>query len=87
MNSALNSQSPVESLTRDVGERENRSPRDRGDRGDRSAFRAPAEPKPTIYVGNLFFDVTESDLEKEFSRFGTIKTIRLIKDVRGLSKG
>ena len=45
------------------------------------------EPKSTIYIGNLFFDVTESDLTKELSRFGTITKCRLIRDSRGLSKG
>ena len=45
------------------------------------------EPKPTIYVGNLFFDVTENDLVKELARFGTITRCRLMRDSRGLSKG
>jgi nucleolin len=44
-------------------------------------------PKPTIYIGNLFFDVTENDLVKELSRFGTIVKCRLMRDSRGLSKG
>lgn len=77
---ALHSQSPASNLTRDF----------EGAEKTRDYARAPREaatPKETIYVGNLFFDVTEKDLEKEFSRFGTVKNIRLIKDVRGLSKG
>jgi nucleolin len=45
------------------------------------------EPKSTIYIGNLFFDVTENDLMKELSRFGNIIKCRLIRDSRGLSKG
>ena len=45
------------------------------------------EPKSTIYIGNLFFDVTENDLVKELSRFGPIAKCRLIRDSRGLSKG
>ena len=45
------------------------------------------EPKPTVYIGNLFFDVTENDLVKELSRFGPIVKCRLIRDSRGLSKG
>ncbi|KIV90330.1 hypothetical protein PV10_07643 [Exophiala mesophila] len=44
-------------------------------------------PKPTIYIGNLFFDVTESDLVKEFTRFGTVSGAKIIRDSRGLSKG
>ena len=43
--------------------------------------------KPTIYIGNLFFDVTESDLVKEFTQFGTITKCKIIRDSRGLSKG
>ena len=46
-----------------------------------------ADPKPTIYIGNLFFDVTENDLVKELARFGTIIKCRLMRDSRGLSKG
>ncbi|KIX01735.1 uncharacterized protein Z518_09461 [Rhinocladiella mackenziei CBS 650.93] len=45
------------------------------------------ERKPTLYVGNLFFDVTETDLIKEFARFGTVLNCRVIRDSRGLSKG
>lgn len=46
-----------------------------------------ARPKPTVYIGNLFFDVTEDDLSRELARFGQIKKIRLLRDSRGLSKG
>lgn len=45
------------------------------------------EPKPTVYVGNLFFDVTEDDLKQELGRFGEIEQCRLLRDSRGLSKG
>ncbi len=48
---------------------------------------APVEPKSTVYIGNLFFDVTENDLIKELTRFGTVTKCRLIRDSRGLSKG
>jgi nucleolin len=44
-------------------------------------------PTPGIYVGNLLFDVTASDLEKEFEPFGTIKSAIIASDARGLSKG
>ncbi|KAL2436353.1 hypothetical protein ABEF95_008866 [Exophiala dermatitidis] len=56
--------------------------------------RAPAgvnaalfERKPTLYVGNLFFDVTETDLVKEMARFGTVTRCKIVRDTRGLSKG
>ena len=49
--------------------------------------RTPAEPKGTVYVGNLFFDVTETDLTNEFKKFGAIENVRIMRDSRGLSKG
>ena len=54
---------------------------------DRSRTGQIGSPKPTIYIGNLFFDVTENDLVKELARFGTILKCRLMRDSRGLSKG
>lgn len=63
------------------------SPGDKSDLTARSSSRTVVEPKSTIYIGNLFFDVTENDLVKELSRFGTITKCRLIRDSRGLSKG
>lgn len=90
VNNAVDSHSPVSELTQGFERESRRSPRqDRQFDGqsDRRPVREPPTPKPTIFVGNLFFDVTEGDLEKEFARFGTIKNLRLIKDVRGLSKG
>ena len=44
-------------------------------------------PTNKLYIGNIFFDVTVDDLEKEFSRFGTISDLKLIRDAKGLSKG
>jgi len=41
----------------------------------------------TLYVGNLFFDVKEHDLEKEFSKAGKVVKTKIIYDQRGLSKG
>jgi hypothetical protein len=43
--------------------------------------------KETIYVGNLFFDVTSADLTKEFEKFGEVKAAKVVTDSRGLSKG
>ena len=33
-----------------------------------------------IYVGNLSFDATESDIELAFSEFGDVKTVSIVKD-------
>jgi RNA recognition motif-containing protein len=41
-----------------------------------------------IYVGNLTYDVTESDLEQAFGEFGAVSSVSLIKDKQtGESKG
>jgi cold-inducible RNA-binding protein len=41
-----------------------------------------------IYVGNLSYDVTEEDLRNEFSAFGNVSSVNLIKDkFSGQSKG
>ena len=41
-----------------------------------------------IYVGNLVFDVSESDLREAFEQFGEITEVRLIMDkYSGKSKG
>jgi RNA recognition motif-containing protein len=33
-----------------------------------------------IYVGNLSYDATEEDLRQEFSRFGEVSSVNIIKD-------
>lgn len=45
------------------------------------------KPSPTVYVGNLFYEVTPDQLERIFSRFGEVKSVEIIKDGRGLSRG
>ncbi|CRL24752.1 Nucleotide-binding, alpha-beta plait [Penicillium camemberti] len=44
-------------------------------------------PKTTVYVGNLFFDVTAEDLRKQFEKFGAVENVMIVHDARGLSKG
>ncbi|TID17355.1 gb [Venturia nashicola] len=41
----------------------------------------------TLYVGNLFFEVTEDSLQRLFSEHGDIQKVKIIYDHRGLSKG
>lgn len=48
---------------------------------------AASPPSSSVYVGNLYFDVKESDLQTEFSQIGEIKSVKIIYDSRGLSKG
>jgi hypothetical protein len=54
----------------------------------RPAFQGePATPNNTLYVGNLFFEVTEEQLQRVFSRFGTVQEVKIITDPRGRSRG
>jgi nucleolin len=52
----------------------------------KSTLRSP-DPKETIYVGNLFYDVTADDLKQQLQKYGTVQSACIIHDNRGLSKG
>ncbi|KAF2436480.1 RNA-binding domain-containing protein [Tothia fuscella] len=56
-------------------------------RNDAMGLGPKIEPSATLYVGNLFFEVSEEALERQFAHYGTIKKVRIIYDHRGLSKG
>lgn len=45
------------------------------------------QPTNSVYVGNLLFEVTPQDLEREFAAYGEIVSSRIAQDPRGLSKG
>lgn len=53
---------------------------------DFKGFKPESDPKikgdafKTLFVGRLAYDVKESDLEREFGRFGPIERIRIVKD-------
>jgi RNA recognition motif-containing protein len=47
----------------------------------------PAAPSKTLYVGNLYYEVTEDQLTRVFSRFGTISSVKVVFDNRGMSRG
>ena len=53
---------------------------------DFQGFKPDDDPKikgdalKTLFVGRLAYDVKESDLEREFGRFGPIERIRIVKD-------
>ena len=53
---------------------------------DFGGFKPDQDPKikgdalKTLYVGRLSYDAKESDLEREFGRFGPIERIRIVKD-------
>lgn len=44
-------------------------------------------PNTTLYVGNLYFEVSEDALQRQFASFGKILKTRIVYDHRGLSKG
>lgn len=46
-----------------------------------------ATPSPTVYIGNLFFDITAEDLKVRMESFGVVEKATIISDARGLSKG
>lgn len=47
----------------------------------------PNGENKTLYVGNLFFEVTEASLAEYFSTYGNIVKTRIVFDARGMSKG
>lgn len=44
-------------------------------------------PCETVYVGNLFYDLTAEDLRSKMERFGIVTRAIIVYDNRGLSKG
>jgi nucleolin len=61
-------------------------------RANSGAPRAPrrernAVPNNTVYVGNLYYEVSADQLKRVFGRFGEIDSVRIIYDNRGLSRG
>ena len=47
----------------------------------------PATPNNVLYIGNLYYEVTEDQLRRVFSRFGEVENVRIVIDNRGLSRG
>ncbi|KAF2636173.1 RNA binding domain-containing protein [Massarina eburnea CBS 473.64] len=61
---------------------------DKGIPGLGARHRSPAaEPNTTIYVGNLYYEVTADQLKRIFSRFGEVSDVKIVYDNRGLSRG
>ena len=61
---------------------ERRPYQDRRDRPERVLT-----PTTGVYVGNLLFDITGEDLQREFGQYGNVKSTVVATDARGLSKG
>lgn len=56
-------------------------------RRERRSGGTPAAPGNTLYVGNLYYEVTADQLTRVFSRFGEIDNVKIIYDNRGMSRG
>ncbi|KAJ5117270.1 hypothetical protein N7526_011379 [Penicillium atrosanguineum] len=41
----------------------------------------------TVYIGNLFYDLTAEDLRKHMEKYGTVIKTYIVHDARGISKG
>ncbi|KAF3051599.1 hypothetical protein E8E11_011213 [Didymella keratinophila] len=57
-----------------------RNPRERREKSD-------APPNKTVYVGNLYYEVTADQIKRVFSRFGEVENVKIVFDNRGLSRG
>jgi hypothetical protein len=58
-----------------------------GGRVRQGRLKTPALPSEELYVGNLSFYTNEDNLREYASQYGTIETVKLVYDRRGLSKG
>jgi RNA recognition motif-containing protein len=45
------------------------------------------EASETVFIGNLFFDLTAEDLRKHMEKYGTVMKAYIVHDARGISKG
>lgn len=60
--------------------------RPRTDRRDRDRGE-PSPPNNTLYIGNLYYEVTADQLTKVFERFGEVSNVKLVYDNRGMARG
>jgi RNA recognition motif-containing protein len=69
--------------------RDERRPRTEGDRPERSKALdiVPEVNGPKLYVGNLAYEVSESDLFDLFSKVGAVKNAEIVRDRNMNSKG
>jgi nucleolin len=49
--------------------------------------KSDAPPNNTVYVGNLYYEVTADQIKRVFSRFGEVENVKIVFDNRGLSRG
>nr|XP_001398046.2 C6 transcription factor [Aspergillus niger CBS 513.88] len=53
----------------------------------RRRLQEPPTPKETVFIGNVFYDVTREDLKKAMEKYGVVEKVVLVLDNRGISKG
>ncbi|GKZ25640.1 hypothetical protein AbraCBS73388_001284 [Aspergillus brasiliensis] len=53
----------------------------------RRRLQEPPTPKETVFIGNVFYDVTREDLKKAMEKYGVVEKVVLVLDNRGVSKG
>lgn len=84
---------PVEGKERGTTTRSSeRTPRTRAPRPERETSRDDASlihevVTPKLYVGNLSYDLVESDLFDLFSKVGQVKNVEIVRDRHSNSKG
>ncbi|CEL08376.1 hypothetical protein ASPCAL11527 [Aspergillus calidoustus] len=88
-NSASNPSFDVDlSQIREAAAGESEAERKRLEEDSWESFRKrQSEPKETVFLGNLFYDLTAGDLKKHMSKFGVVRAANIIYDDRGISKG
>ena len=50
-------------------------------------IRREPSARPTLFIANLFYDITAEDLQKEMEKYGTVEKCSIVHDNRGMSKG
>ena len=55
--------------------------------GGRLSSTTPPTPTNMVYIGNLYYEVTEEQLKRVFGRFGSILSTKIVFDNRGMSRG
>ncbi|KAF2035742.1 RNA-binding domain-containing protein [Setomelanomma holmii] len=60
---------------------------DQRERKPRARRENNTPPNNTLYIGNLYYEVTADQLKRVFSRFGEVESVKIVYDNRGLSRG
>jgi RNA recognition motif-containing protein len=72
---------------RDRGERAPRAERPERSEAPQQETLKPEVETPRLYIGNLSYETSESDLFDLFSQVGTVNNVEIVRDGRSNSKG